>query len=355
MSGNSNLGAKDIVNALQFLKKVSASFGGNQDITLAGQSSGGTLIRALLAAPSAEPLFKQAWLHSDPIAYGFNMPSAQTNLQNAFYGNLSCAATDLSCQQSAPLDDILNVQWQIYNACATIDPSTTGDQPIRVVHDDQFITTTLTGTSFPGTLKPLVLTTTNKDAGPAIYGNIPVPLPAAVWSQALSVTFSPEDIEVIDNSGYYPVPEDDIRPQMVNLGTDQIWRCPAWTLARTWASRGGTVYTGEFEVGSVYADSSSLTFCTSTNVCHEGDIEVVFGTISSPSPSQNAIIRETQTRYSSFTRTSDPNAPGFSNWSKVSSKLVALQLGGSGYVSTGACDVGFFGEEVKYIYQTFNQ
>lgn len=36
-------------------------------ITLAGQSSGATMIRALLAAPSVQSLFRFAILQSDPM------------------------------------------------------------------------------------------------------------------------------------------------------------------------------------------------------------------------------------------------------------------------------------------------
>lgn len=67
-NGNLNLGLKDVVTAMQFLHKVLPSFGGNPSkITLAGQSSGGTMIRALLAAPSAASLFQSAILQSDPM------------------------------------------------------------------------------------------------------------------------------------------------------------------------------------------------------------------------------------------------------------------------------------------------
>jgi hypothetical protein len=137
------------------------------------------------------------------------------------------------------------------------------------------------------------------EAGPSIYGNLPQ-LPAEAWSQALSVTFSPQDIQNIDNSGFYPVPDDesDIRPQIVNLGTDQIWRCPAWTLARTWTSRGGAAYTGVFDIGSVYPDSSNIPFCSSTNVCHEGDIEVVVSVLANLV--QNDWLSDISVRYHSF-------------------------------------------------------
>jgi carboxylesterase type B len=66
--GNTNLAVKDVINALKFLKKVVPSFGGDSAaITVAGQSSGATLIRSLLAVPSASSLFRSAIIQSDPM------------------------------------------------------------------------------------------------------------------------------------------------------------------------------------------------------------------------------------------------------------------------------------------------
>jgi hypothetical protein len=65
--GQTNFAVKDVINAMKFINTVAPSFGGSSTITLAGQSSGATLIRALLAAPSANMLFKSAILHSDPM------------------------------------------------------------------------------------------------------------------------------------------------------------------------------------------------------------------------------------------------------------------------------------------------
>jgi carboxylesterase type B len=53
---------------MTFLNRVLPSFGGVANkITLAGQSAGATLIRSLLAAPSAASLFQSAILQSDPM------------------------------------------------------------------------------------------------------------------------------------------------------------------------------------------------------------------------------------------------------------------------------------------------
>jgi len=56
-----NYGLLDQILALQWVKDNIKGFGGNPDlVTIAGQSSGGTSIYALLASPSADGLFKRA-------------------------------------------------------------------------------------------------------------------------------------------------------------------------------------------------------------------------------------------------------------------------------------------------------
>jgi carboxylesterase type B len=67
-SGETNHAVKDVINALQFLKRVLPSFNGDPSkVTIAGQSSGATMVRALLATPSADNLFQSAILQSDPM------------------------------------------------------------------------------------------------------------------------------------------------------------------------------------------------------------------------------------------------------------------------------------------------
>lgn len=64
--GTTNLAVEDIINAIDFLHKVVPYFGGSPSmITLAGQSSGANMIRALLAVPSVSSLFRSAILQSD--------------------------------------------------------------------------------------------------------------------------------------------------------------------------------------------------------------------------------------------------------------------------------------------------
>lgn len=67
-NSNKNLGVQDVIAALKYVNRVAASFGGDKTkVTVAGQSSGGNMVRNLLAAPSAANYFSRAILQSDPI------------------------------------------------------------------------------------------------------------------------------------------------------------------------------------------------------------------------------------------------------------------------------------------------
>jgi len=65
---NKNLGVLDVIMALKYVNKVATCFGGDKNkVTIAGQSSGGNMVRNLLAAPSAANYFHRAIMQSDPI------------------------------------------------------------------------------------------------------------------------------------------------------------------------------------------------------------------------------------------------------------------------------------------------
>ncbi len=73
--GTTNLGLKDTINAMKFVQTIAPFFGGSASkITVAGQSSGANMIRALLATPSAADLFASAILQSDPMVCTSHSP-----------------------------------------------------------------------------------------------------------------------------------------------------------------------------------------------------------------------------------------------------------------------------------------
>ena len=66
-----NVGTADLVEALRWVKRNIASFGGDPDnVTIFGQSGGGGKVAALLQTPSADGLFHRAVIQSGVIKHG---------------------------------------------------------------------------------------------------------------------------------------------------------------------------------------------------------------------------------------------------------------------------------------------
>lgn len=363
-NGETNLGLKDVVNALQFLDRVLPSFGGcGSQITLAGQSSGANMIRALLAVPSAQSLFHSAILQSDPMDYGFLSASDQQLLQDYFVSNLPCQVSDTACLNALPVDEIVNSIGlnQFYNAY-TIVPAATQSEPMRVVNDGSFITSTLDSTSpFPRVSKTVLLSTVADEAGLVVYGTFTDPISQPQYEAIVNSSFGETRSNTLMHAQFYAVqesPVSDYRPQLEVLGTDSTWRCPTWTFARNWASHGGAAYVGLYTVGASYPGNSQVPFCTQPGVvCHQDDIEIVFGTAQNPTSAQSALTTEIQARYKSFMYLGDPNPSGapYPKWQAAGvSDVNAILLGSPGEAPVGACTPDFWGASVQYDYQVFN-
>ncbi|GLB34794.1 putative alpha beta-hydrolase [Lyophyllum shimeji] len=338
------------------------SFGGTPaKITLAGQSSGANMIRALLAVPSAASLFNSAILHSDPMNFGFLAPATQQTLQGKFNSLINCTATDMSCRNSLSLNAILDAQQILYNTAASLDPSTGNFEPIRPVRDGSFITSPLDSTApFPPVNKPIMVTSVLNDSGFAIYQQFPDPLPESWFVPVCQQTFGPTRTDtIVDSPHYTPEPAldgaVDSRAQLQLVGTDYMWKCAGWTFARNWVGHGGSAFVGEFQVGATYPGNEAVPFCTQSGVvCHQDDIQIVFGTVQNPTPTQASLVAEMQKRYKAFIANGNPNADGLANWAPATTSDVhALKLGGSGEVAVGACDPNFWGQGVQYDYQVY--
>ncbi|THV07811.1 alpha beta-hydrolase [Dendrothele bispora CBS 962.96] len=368
--GTNNNAVRDVMNALQFLQNNVASFGGNPDlITIAGQSSGATMVRALLAVPEAEPLFKQAILQSDPMDFGFLSTTTQSTLQSYFASQLpsSCTLTDPSCLSTSSL---LSTSMATFGAAGSLDPAAGTFSPMRPVHDGSLLTSSLDLTSlpsFPTQSKSILITNVLDEATMAIYSLNRDLIPEAQFPTAVGGTFDKNRTSTILGSSFYktPPPQNgqssqtvDARVQLADLGTDYLWKCPGWSFARLFETFGGHVFVGTWFVGQTYPGNEQVSECLESGVvCHQDDIEMVFGTVDNPSDEQKAVILEMQARYKMFLLTGNPNVPAFESWQEVEAKVDgdvrAKKLGGQGLVDVGSCSPDFWGEEVQYDYQVF--
>jgi len=121
---------------------------------------------------------------------------------------------------------------------------------------------------------------------------------------------------------------------------------------------GGTAYVGKYLVGATYPGNEGVPYCTQPGiVCHQDDIEIVFGTVSNPTKVQSSLITEMQSRYKAFLANGNPNTHSVhSTWTPAStSNINLLLLGGSGEEPVGACTPDFWGKTALYDYQFFDQ
>ncbi|EJD39567.1 alpha/beta-hydrolase [Auricularia subglabra TFB-10046 SS5] len=360
---DTNLGIRDLVAALNFLKGIAVGLDLPAGaITVAGQSSGATAVRALLASPSASSLFSKAILHSDTADYAFYKPSTLTTFRNAFFsGSLNCSATDSACLNALPLATILSAQQDFAASCAELDGAAAGPVPFRPVLDNSLITASLTSV-FPSTLKPILVTNVKDEGAPSVYASGGVPqLPGALFPLVLSSIIPDSRADAILASPYYVPDADDLRGALKDVITDLGFRCPDWTLARSWAARGGAAYTALFLLGATHPANDGIAFCAQPgNVCHQDEIPIVFGTARSPSAAQTQLIADVQARIAAFVKTGNPNGatslagPALQNWLRTTSasEIPVLPLGGTGPVDMGACVTSFWGSPVApYDYQ----
>ena len=259
----------------------------------------------------------------------------------------------------------MDAQTAVMNAGAdgSLDAAAGASEPIRPVRDNQLITNPLDLTAtFPQQSKPIILSTVRNEAAATIYWNFPDPVDESTYEALVSWTFgSPRTTRILNTALYAVSPavngvEPDQRPQLEELGTDQVWRCATWTFARNWVANGGQAFVGEYMVGATYPGNDDIPFCLGGGaVCHQDDIEIVFGTAPTPSTAQANLITEIQARYKSFLHTGSPNAAGFAQWNVAgTSNVNAINLGAPGMATVGACNTSYWGNFVQYDYQVFN-
>ncbi len=103
ISISGNMGLSDCIEALRWIKKNIAAFGGDpNNVTVFGQSAGGGMTQALLASPATEGLFKRAIVHSaggiNTLGGGLTMADVEKQ------GEIVCEALGKSVDELIEMD-----------------------------------------------------------------------------------------------------------------------------------------------------------------------------------------------------------------------------------------------------------
>ena len=116
-----NFGYTDQLEALRWVQRNIKNFGGDPSrVTLLGQSSGGTSIFALLAAPESKGLFSGAIGLSGSPNFTMTLPAAEYQGQTQFVANTRCASAvgeqeKLQCLRELPWREVLDATPSTWN------------------------------------------------------------------------------------------------------------------------------------------------------------------------------------------------------------------------------------------------
>jgi len=122
-----NLGLFDQIEALRWVQKNAASFGGDPgSVTLFGQSAGGDSVYALLAAKHTEGLFHRAILESAPLGR-----LNETTRDDMTAAMSEYAAANISSSTAPPtLEQLLALQTAVLLVARPIDPTILAYGPV---------------------------------------------------------------------------------------------------------------------------------------------------------------------------------------------------------------------------------
>ncbi|GAA5856290.1 hypothetical protein JCM3766R1_001322, partial [Sporobolomyces carnicolor] len=341
-----NMGLRDLVLALETIQQDIGAFGGDSSlVTLAGQSSGAQMIKALLSTPSAISLFHRAILHSAPLDYSPQVPALANAVGSAFLFDIAgCTKQKSAClwRLKTPQEFFQAQGTLVYAALAgTFGDSVPFAEPFNIVADGDLVSGD--GQTVLSSDKGIIFTTVKDEGCPAVA--LAQVFLSFAWHLSTAELSTDEIIyaffggraPAILGSGLYTSEGADsatAETNFVQLATDFYWTCPNQRFAADAAAK-STVYLGEFDLGIQAATSASFPLCQN-KVGHEDDISVVFDNRSSSlSSAQSNLVKEVQARWGAFVRSGNPNAPsssagGYSNWPALprdGSGLKVLQLG----------------------------
>lgn len=109
--GNSNLGTQDMVSSLRWVNKNISAFGGDpSNVTIFGESAGGSAVISLMACDAAKNLFHKVWAFSPSIGQLRDQASAEHWLQQNLSTAKVASVEELATKST---EELLEVQKQV--------------------------------------------------------------------------------------------------------------------------------------------------------------------------------------------------------------------------------------------------
>ena len=313
-----NLGLKDQVQALQWIKQNIQHFGGDPDnITVMGQSAGGASIAAMLTMPQLDGLFKRAIMQSASMGRMFNSPEDSERLGRAYLKLLDIAPGQAAQLRQVPVDKLLQAQGALGAAERKLAQT---KPPFWLVRDGDYIRSELLDTLGPDRRLGIdLLIGTTREEMAAFYKHDEAVRNAGadVVEQLFRAEFGDQARQYMDAyRRRRAVPN--AAALLGDMNTDKVFRLGSLELAAAFQRKGLSAYVYQFDWQSPAGYES----------CHCLELPFVFGDLrpwadapmlAGMDESEFAgLSNAMQQAWAAFARSGDPGHAGIPQWDAYS-------------------------------------
>jgi para-nitrobenzyl esterase len=309
-----NAGILDIVAALRWVRENIEAFGGDaSNVTIFGQSGGGSKVAVLMTMPSAKGLFHNAIMQSSSSHLRLATPETAARAHHALLAQLEMPNADAAALQGVPAQRLLDAYKAAVGACH-------GNDSFRPIVDGRSILNHPFDLAAPDLAAQIPLLIGSCETEKSFYDVVADPASLPMTREQMQADVA--RFVGVDNSAASTLITDyesrrpgvSMRDLFNVLTSDHMYRRNAITAAERKAALGGApAYLYEFTWKTPVLGGMLKTPHT---LC----IPFVFGTVdvaeafTGTGPEQAALSEKVMGAWLAFVRTGDPNHAGLPKW-----------------------------------------